>query len=145
MGIPESSRSAGWTRMPSLVAGPAVRVIDVEVAPGRPGEENARVRLPTSPEIERSVKLATPAASVFTVAVPPRVPPPLAMATVTGTPLFATAVPAASRSWSTGWGESCDPLAAVAPGWVVILSWLGGAAVTAIAAEVTEARPEPLN
>src|SRR5688500_20325184 len=97
MGIPESSRAAGWTSMAIVVAGPAVRPIGVEVAPERPGEENARVRLPTSPEIERSVKLATPAALVFTVMVPPRVPPPLAMATVTGTPFFATAMPAASR------------------------------------------------
>src|SRR3989442_1158111 len=48
------------------------------------------------------VKAATPVPLVVAVSVPPNVPPPVAIAAVTTTPLWLTALPLASRTWITG-------------------------------------------
>src|SRR5688500_20123210 len=89
---------ASWLAVvPPIVTG-------VEVAPVSPAALNPRVRLPAGPVIERVVNDATPDALVVAVVVPPRVPPPLAVAAVTVTPLWETGFPQASLSWSTGCG-----------------------------------------
>ena len=77
--------------------------------------------------------------------VPPSVPPPVAMATETGTPAWATAFPAESRSWITGCWANATPLCAVAEGWVVMPSSAAGPAESSTAAEVSGVRPAPAN
>src|SRR5687767_1908239 len=133
---------ASWLAVvPPIVTG-------VEVAPVSPAALNPRVRLPAGPVIERLVNDATPDALVVAVVVPPRVPPPLAMAAVTVTPLWETGFPEASRSWSTGCWANGVPLVAELDGWVVMVSWVagpGGAVPTTMVAEVTGLRPGLLN
>src|SRR5689334_16213623 len=60
--------------------------IEFEVTLVCDGAVKLSVRAPAVPVIARLVKLATPFAFVVAVAVPPRVPPPLAIAAVTTTP-----------------------------------------------------------
>ncbi len=69
------------------VATPAVTVTVPDVTPVSPDAAKLRVRAPTSPVIARFVKAAAPPALVATDAVPPSVPPPVAMAAVTSVPL----------------------------------------------------------
>ena len=92
----------GWVVMPSWVATPAVMEIVVDVAAASPEALKLRVRSPTVPVIDRSVKLATPLAFVVAVSVPPSVPPPVAIAAVTVTPASPAGLPLASRSCTTG-------------------------------------------
>ena len=66
-----------WVGVPAVIATAA------ETTAFSPELVNARVRSPTVPVIDNPAKVASPLASLFTVAVPPRAPPPLAMATVT--------------------------------------------------------------
>src|ERR1051325_6125927 len=66
-------------------------VIVADVVLVSPGEVNCSVRSPSAPEIERSVNVAAPLAFVVAVAVPPNVPPPVAIAAVTVTPAWADA------------------------------------------------------
>ena len=100
----------------SCVAAPGVRVMALEVTPVNPVALKLSVRLPMTPVIDRLVKVATPAALVSTVVVPPSVPPPAAMETVTPTPDWFTAFPAASRSWMIGCWANATLLAAAADG-----------------------------
>ena len=86
----------------SFVAAPAVMVMVVDVADASPVAEKLNVRSPAVPVMARSVKLATPLPFVTAVSVPPRVPPPVAIAAVTVTSLWLTALPLASRTWITG-------------------------------------------
>ena len=73
-----------------------------EVATVSPVALKLRVRSPTVPVTERFVKLAVPPEVVVAVSVPPSVPPPVAIAAVTVTPDWLTALPAPSRSCTTG-------------------------------------------
>ena len=84
--------------MPNLVGDPAVTETAVEVVPVRPEAANANVREPIVPVIKRFVKVPTPLALVVAVVVPPKVPPPLAIAAVRTTPDWLTGFPPASRS-----------------------------------------------
>src|SRR2546430_260236 len=61
---------------------------------------------------------------------------PEAITAVTGTPAPPAGLPAPSRTWSTGCGVNAAPLAAVAGGWVVIVSCAAAPAV-AIAEKFT--------
>jgi len=88
--------------MLSWVAAPAVIVIVVEVAAVSPEALKLNVRSPAVPLIARFVYVATPLPFVIAVAVPPSVPPPVAMAAVTAAPLWLTVLPLASRSCTTG-------------------------------------------
>jgi hypothetical protein len=64
-----------------------VTAMALEVAAVNDPEEKRRVLEPVEvPLIERFVNVATPEAFVVTVDVPPKLPPPLAIATVTATP-----------------------------------------------------------
>jgi hypothetical protein len=63
---------------------------------------NRNVRFPAVPVIDRFVNVATPLPFVATVAVPPSVPPPDAIAAVTFTPAWFTGFPAPSRNCTTG-------------------------------------------
>src|SRR5688572_28106925 len=149
--VPLTAELDGWVVIESWVAGEggaAVIEMAAEVAPVSPAELKDRVRLPADPVMERLVNEATPEALVVAEAVPPRVPPPLAIAAVTVTPLWETGLPEASRSCSTGCWANTVPLTAELDGWVVIVSWVagpGGAAPTTMVAEVTGLRPGPLN
>ena len=139
-GTPLVAAEAGWVSRTSLAAAGAVTSMVPDVTPVRPVALNRRVRGPGDPVMRRSVKTACPLAPVVRVVVPPRVPPPLAMATVTAMPLCETASPEASRSWTTGCRESGSPLTAVAAGWVVSESDAAGpgpAALTTMLPEVT--------
>ena len=132
--VPE--RTDGGAAISSDAATPGVMAMAPDVTDVRPGEENVSVRLPAVPETERPVNVARPAASVDAVAVPPSVPPPVAMAAVTTTPARATALPAASRSWTAGWTANAAPLWAVVDGCVVTVSCV---ATTATATETSVA------
>src|SRR5687768_13150898 len=101
----------------SWVAAPAESTIGPEVAPVRPGAAKPRVRVPTTPLIERLLKVARPLGLVVAVA-PLSVPPPLAMVAVTTTPLCATGLFDASRSWIWGCWARAAPLCAVEDGGV---------------------------
>src|SRR5688572_30165275 len=149
-GTPLAAELDGWVEIVSWVAaegGAAVIEMAADVAPLSPAALKDRVRLPADPVIERSVYDATPEALVVAVAVPPRVPPPLAIAAVTATPLWDTGLPEASRSCSTGCWANTVPLTAALEGWVVIVSWVaaeGGAAVIEMAADVAPLSPAAL-
>src|SRR5438128_12701497 len=83
------------------------------------------------------LNVAAPLASVVAVALLSVAPAgPEAITAVTGTPAPPTGFPAASRTWITGCGVNAAPLAAVAGGWVVIVSCAAAPAV-AIAEKVT--------
>ncbi len=112
----------GWT-MTSCVAAPAVIVTALEFAVARPVLVNCSVRAPTVPAIDRPAKVARPFASLFTVAVPPSVPPPDAIAAVTDL-IPGTALPKASRTWTVGCCPKTTPFAAVVEGCRTITSWV---------------------
>src|ERR1700733_3582200 len=91
--------------------GGAVIVNGAETIEPSPGDANANVRGPASPNTVSPVNVATPATAV-TVVVPPSEPPPVAMATVTDALDDVIRFPAASRISTTGCGASGDPSAA---------------------------------
>jgi hypothetical protein len=72
---------------------PSETPIDVEVTLAMPVAENSSVRAPSSPLIERSVKAASPPASVVAMVIPPSAPPPLAIDAAIVTPSRATGAP----------------------------------------------------
>src|SRR2546429_6040773 len=78
-----------------MVMGPGVAEVS-------PVAGKLKVRSPAVPVIARFVKLAAPLAFVVAVSVPPRVPPPVAIAAVTVTPAWLAGLPLASRSCTTG-------------------------------------------
>ncbi|MBK8006655.1 MAG: hypothetical protein IPK12_22955 [Gemmatimonadetes bacterium] len=128
----------------SCVAVPAPMVMVPELTPVRPGALKASVRPPELPLMARSVKLATPLALLCWVSVPPSVPPPVAMAAVTGTPACATALPARSCTCTAGCGARSAPLCAEAPGAVARPSLLAGPAPRAMVTVVSGARAPAL-
>ena len=90
---------------------PAVIVTVPETTEVSPALLKTSVRPPVVPVIESPAKVARPAASLLSVAVPPRVPPPLLIATVTDrTP--ATGLPAASWTCTAGCWTKATPLTA---------------------------------
>src|SRR5258706_7886308 len=90
------------------------------------------------------MNVAAPPALVFTVSVPPSVPPagPDASAAVTAVPDCATAFPAASRTWITGCCGIGVPLCAPADGCVVMPSWVAVPAVSVMVAEIAAVSPD---
>src|ERR1043166_9053968 len=126
----------GWVVMLSCVAAPAVMVMAVDAALANPVAEKLNVRSPATPVIDRFVKRATPLPFVVAVSVPPRLPPPVAIAAVTVTPVWLTALPLASRSCTTGCCAKATPLWALLDGCVVMLSCVAAPAV-AVALKVT--------
>src|SRR5688500_874474 len=90
-------------------------------------------------------KVATPAALVVAVVVPPNVPPPVRIATVTTTPDCATGLLDASRSCTTGCTAKGTPFCAVGDGWVVRESRLPPPAPTVMAVLVAGVRAPLLN
>src|SRR5688500_8203292 len=97
---------ASWLAVvPPIVTG-------VEVAPVSPAALNPRVRLPAVRAFPTRRSVAPPEALVVAVVVPPRVPPPLAIAAVTVTPLWETGLPPGSRDRSIGgWANGLLPAA----------------------------------
>ncbi len=91
----------GWVVSVRWLATPALTVIVPETAGARPVALKLKARSPAVPLSERLVKVATPLALVA-VNVPPSVPPPVAIAAVTVTPDWLTALPAPSRNCTTG-------------------------------------------
>ena len=107
-----------WT-MISCDAAPAVTVTDDEVAGVSAPLVNCSVRAPTVPVIDSPAKVARPFASLFTVAVPPSAPPPVAIAAVTDL-IPGTALPSTSRTWTVGCCPKATPFAAVVDGcWTI--------------------------
>src|SRR5262245_25289961 len=104
-----------------------------------PGALKLSVRLPLEPLIDRLVKPARPSLVEVAGVVPPSVPPPEPIATVTTTP--STGLFEASRTRITGCWASTVPLCAEADGWVWMVSWLAGPAVTLTGAEETPTYP----
>lgn len=86
----------------SAVGAPAVIVTVPDVVLVRPDAVNLRVRAPVVPVIARLANVAAPLAFVVAVRVPPSVPPPVEMDTVTTIPACVTALLAASRNCTTG-------------------------------------------
>src|SRR5438093_7814660 len=88
------------------------------------------------------LNVAAPLASVVAVALlSVALAGPEAITAVTDTPAPLAGLPAPSRTWSTGCGLNGAPLAAVADGWVVIVSWAAGPALSVIVPEVAVVRP----
>src|SRR5437667_10572372 len=91
----------------------------------------------------KPLNVAAPLPTVVAVAFVSVAPAgPVAITAVTGTPAPPAGLPAPSRTWSTGCGVHAAPRAAVAGGWVVIVSWLAPPAV-AVALKVT-GEPAPV-
>jgi hypothetical protein len=67
-------------------ATPAVTSIVPELTEVRSGDVKVSVRGPTVPRIASPAKVARPFEEVLTIVVPDRLPPPVAMVTVIGTP-----------------------------------------------------------
>ncbi len=67
-------------------AAPTPTATGPEVAEAKPSAAKMSVRMPGRPRMERSVKVTVPLALLATLVVPPRVPPPVAICTVTTTP-----------------------------------------------------------
>ena len=93
------------------------------------------------PVIARLVKVATPLELVVAVSAPPSVPPPVAIATVTTTPLWLTAFPDASSSWIAGCWANATPLCAELEGCVVTASWLAAPTLTVKVPLITPLSP----
>ena len=132
-----------WT-ITSWVAAPAVTLIALEVAAVRPALVNCRVRDPMAPVIESPEKVASPAPLVFTVVTPPSAPPPVAMATVTGT-TAETALPEISRNWTVGCCAKAMAFWAVADGCWTMVSCVAAPGVRVTVPEVAVARPALVN
>jgi len=98
-------------------------VIVPEVTEVRFPELKRRVWLP-EPVILRSVNFARPVASVVAVKVPPRVPVPEAIETVTTMPLWLIVAFEPSRSWIHGCWAKGVLLTAAAEGCWVMVSWV---------------------
>ena len=128
----------------SWVAAPAVIVTVFDSTPVSPAALKLNVRSPAVPLIARLVKAATPLPFVVAVSVPPSVPPPVAIAAVTVTPAWLTALPAPSRNRTAGCRANTTPLCAVAEGCVVTVRWSAGPAVSVIVPEVTGVSPVAL-
>ena len=88
----------GWVVMLNRLGAPAEMVMVPEVTLMRLVAVKERVRSPDVPVIIRLMNGATPEALVVIVTVPPRVPPPEAIAAETSTPAELTALSEASRS-----------------------------------------------
>ena len=96
-------------------------MMELDVTPVSDGALKPSVYAPTVPEMPSPEKTARPVASVVAVAVPDRLPEPLAIAAVTTVPACKTGLPCASRTRIAGCVVNGDPLAAPA-GCVLIVS-----------------------
>jgi len=127
----------GSVAIASWVAAPAVMLMLFEVTPVRPLLAKLKVRLPVVPVMFRPLYVALPFASVVMVAVPPKVPPPVAIATVMLVPAVRTGLPLISLSSTTGCWAKFVPLWAVALGWVIIASCVAAPGVIVTLVEVS--------
>src|SRR5213594_4042354 len=94
----------------------------------------------------KPLNVAAPLASVVAVALLNVAPAgPEAITAVTGTPAPPAGLPAPSRTWSAGCGLNAAPLAAVAGGWVVIVSWVAVPAPSVIVEDVAGVSPADSN
>src|SRR5207237_53064 len=124
-----------------VAAAPAVIVIVVDVADVSPVAVKLKVRSPAAPVIARSEERGVAHPFVVALSVPPSVPPPVAIAAVTVTWAWLTALPLASRSCTPGCWANATPLGAVLEGWVVRLNWVAAPAVIVIVVEVADVSP----
>src|SRR5512145_1206326 len=130
----------GWVVTASRVAAPAVMVIVPDTTSVRLGAVNRSVRSPIVPVMAKFVNVATPLAVVVAVGDPLSVPPPVAIAAVTTTPLRLTGFPETSCSWIAGCWVNGTPLCALGEGWVVTASRVAAPAVMSMTVEVAEVR-----
>ncbi len=101
----------GWAVNASFAGAPGAMVNELLVADVKPEALALSVFVPIVSN-ERSLKVARPLALVLRISVPLSIPEPDALATVSATPLAATALPEASRSWTVTEGVIGDPAAA---------------------------------
>ena len=142
---PLAAEAEGWMVIASCVAAPGVRAIVFDVAPVSDGTLKPSVKLPGVPVIESPANVATPRALVTTLVAPPSTPPtPEAITAVTVKPATLTALPAASRTWSTGCSANATPLAAVAEGCVLIVTCVAVPGAKARTLEMTLVYPAEL-
>jgi len=95
--------------------------------------------------IARPLNVAAPLPTVVAVALlSVALAGPEAITAVTDTPAPLAGLPAPSRTWSTGCEVNAAPLVAVGDGWVVIVSWAAGPALSVIVPEVAVVRPVAL-
>src|SRR2546426_445536 len=134
---PLAAVAGGSVVIVNWVAVPAPSVTVPEVAGVRLFFSNLRRPPRATPFPARPLFRSAPLATVVAVALLNVAPAgPVAITAVTVTPAPPTAFPAASRTWITGCGVNAAPLAAVAGGWVVIVSCAAAPAV-AIAEKFT--------
>ena len=111
--IPEPAVADGTVWKVSAAGAPTPRAKLADVAAVSPVLAKPSVRAPAVPVIDSPLKLAMPL-TAFTVAVPPSVPPPDAIVTVTGALDDVTRLLLASRTWITGCVWKAKALAAPA-------------------------------
>src|SRR5204863_7569948 len=95
---------------------------------------------PAAPVRVRVVTAARPPASVAIGFTPDRAGPPVAMAAVTGVPLWLTGLPAPSSSCTAGWRARATPFRAVSDGAVTKASCTAAPAASVMVPEVAGAR-----
>src|SRR5262245_6667 len=118
----------------------------LDVTPTSAADVKLMVRDPAVPVIDRSVKVATPLASVVAVAAPPSVPPPVAIVAVTTTPDWLTLLLDASRSRTAGCVAKRTPLCTDVDGCVAMNNCVATPLpLTVIVPEVAPVRPTVLN
>src|SRR2546429_1695761 len=98
------------------VAAPGTGVPCPKVRRETGGGVKLGVRGPATPVMVRFVNAARPPASVAIGFTPDRAGPPVAMAAVTGVPLWLTGLPAPSSSCTAGWRARATPFRAVSDG-----------------------------
>ena len=108
-------------------------------------EVNSSVRSPIVPVIDSPANVATPDPFVATGVVPPRAPPPDAIAAATFTPDWLTSLPPESLSRTAGCCANATPFCAEPDGCVTITNWVAGPAVRLIVFEVAGVRPPEVN
>ena len=111
---------SGVSEMIRVAVSALLTVTGAEVTEVKPDAAKLSRCMPTAPMMPRSVKVARPLASVVRKVVPKREPPPLATSALISTPAAATALPAASRTWTTGCRLNVVPTSAFAGGWVAM-------------------------
>src|SRR5438128_414415 len=134
---PQSAVGDGSRLLVGWFAAPALSVIVEDVARLSLAHSHRNVHSPSTTLFRSPLNVAAPLASVVAVALLSVAPAgPDAITAVTGTPAPPAGLPAPSRTWSTGCWLNGAPLAAVADGSVVIVSWVAVPAPRVIVPDV---------
>src|SRR3989441_1040702 len=138
---PLCAEAEGWVVMVSWVTAPAPTVIVPVVAPVLAVALKLNAGPPAFSFNATSATEVSPLSLLVALPISPSVPPPVAIAAVTVTPDWLTALPEPSRSCTTGCCANAIPLWADAEGWVVIVSCVAAPAPTVIVPDVAPVSP----